>query len=224
MDWCTDGVVQDSIEESNNYGNVASVPDGGGAIDGLTMYQHLEWANGLPHTGHKAYNLPVDEGLGQAVILSSDNPPEEIDQFRFEFVAELFKLEVGLLADTSRWLNEVDEERRGMLQDVHGPLLQSLEKWSQHEDPSLAHDIKHGFEMVGKATAGFPSSRWDEWSGNITPEEVWSNLQESTTKPWVKSENMSSVLMCTNKHGRISIRGGCVSHSPLRNPCWETDC
>ena len=81
--------------------------------------EHMQWAQTLPHPGHKAMDIDAPEELMQALKFCCEKSPAEIDAHRREFLQFLDMIQEIIEPERVKWVaEEVAEPHRKFLTGI----------------------------------------------------------------------------------------------------------
>ena len=138
----------------------AFVINGAGAPKGLSVLEHVEWAQSLQHPDAVSLSTRVDADQQEAIDYELTATPSAIDFRRSELVASLTLQAHALRMEAQTWRQDNGIDHLNMCDYLNGPFVHYLLGWSgySNEDSSLGDDIA-GFPMVGPFPPSGPDTQ-----------------------------------------------------------------
>jgi hypothetical protein len=127
------------------------VPGGLGARKGMAPLEHVAWAEGVIHPSSRP-SAEVSAELIQAIHFECDHDAEEVDLFRQSELKRIIWMAKNMGEAKRAWADSAHESIRGVVQKIHGPLMQKLLAEVTGDDSHFARlmtDFHDGFPWVG---------------------------------------------------------------------------
>lgn len=130
----------DPFDVSHTWDEEPFVPEGNGALKGMSMLEHMAWAIARDLAHHGLQDSLFEQDAVDACMSDVGKSVQDIDDFRWE-VLELVWTKLSLEADCDAWEDLVPPEIRGVNLYLNDFLIHAYQKkvWPLGQWPGQGH-------------------------------------------------------------------------------------